>query len=488
MSFVEEIQKRTNTARTANGGKAYRSSLDACLDFFALGAAKRFHPDDAVFLFEQAYKESNVIAVKILFYIRDVRGGCGERKIFRQCVTRLYDLSPEIFSKVLPFIPSYGRWDDLFAIPITSDTINLVKQQLIADLQTDTPSLMAKWLPSENTSSRTTRLKAKIIRERLGYSKKEYQKILSGLRSKLNLLENSMTFNKWETIDYSKLPGQAFRKHVGAFKKHDQKRFEEFLAQVASGEKTVNTDTLYCYEVFDLIRSGHEDAADIMWENLPAYTDKDALVVADVSGSMMGRPMDISVSLALYFAEMCQGPFRNKFITFSQKPQLVEITGDTLSEKLKNISTSDWGMNTNLQAVFDLILNSAVAAKAAQCEMPEIIYVISDMEFDACVYDSHSDNEYTFSRERTLVDKTVFEDAQSKFSEFGYKLPTVVFWNCNATGNHLPVTKFDGNVALVSGASQNSFKIAVQDKSPEEVMMETIGDVRYAALNSIFRI
>ncbi len=465
MSFLDELEKQTNETTTLNGGKTNRSTLSPCLDFFALGAAKRHQLDDAVMLFHKAYLEDRQTALRTLFYIRDVRGGCGERSIFRACMNKLALIDPTMFGKMVQFVPTYGRWDDLLSLPLTSEVVELIARQLIQDRKSDKPSLLAKWLPSENTSSKDTQRKAKELYRALEMTPREYRKMLSDLRKKIGLLEHKMSRKEWNEVQYGKLPSQAFRKHTKAFRKHDENRFEKFLERVQKGEEKVNTNTLFTYEVYDVLRNGDEEAANTLWENLPEYNVNDALVMADVSGSMSGRPMSISVSLAMYFAEMNQGVFHNKFMTFSANPQLVDIKGDTLKEKMRYIENSDWEMNTNITKALDAILNAAIDSGAKDEEVPKILYIISDMEFDECV-----------------SGKTAFEDMKDKWEAAGITMPTVVFWNCNSWQNQVPVTKNEQGVTLVSGASQSTFKIAVEGKTPEEVMNDVVNSERYSQI------
>ena len=464
MSFLDELAKQTNEAETFNGGKTNKSS--PCLDFFALGAAKRQHLEDAVLLFKKAFYDNKQTAVRTLFYIRDIRGGCGEREIFRACMKELANMDIATFERVIPFIPTYGRWDDLLALPWTNGVIELIGKQLLEDLDEDneSPSLLAKWLPSEN-SGKKSREQAVHLYRRLDMTPREYRKTLSKLRKKLNLLESKMSAKRWAEIEYDKLPGQAFRKHLKAFRRNDEDRFTKFLADVNKGEKKLNTEAIYPYEVFDVVKSGDLEAANTLWENLPEYGTQDALVMADVSGSMYGRPMSISVSLALYFAEMCQGVFHNKFMTFSRNPQLVEICGETLSEKLSMIEKAEWDMNTDIEKALDAVLNAAVASGAKDEEVPKILYIISDMEFDECVSGA-----------------TALEDMKKKWADAGITMPTVVFWNCNSMQNQVAATKNEANVSLVSGASAATFEVAVAGKTPEEVMNDVVNSERYAQI------
>ena len=471
MSFLEELQKETGKTYTENGAVTNKSSFNHCLDFFALAASMRENPQDAVKLFEKAFFEDKQTAIRILFWIRDIRGGQGEREIFRKCLNHLIDLDMSTYEKILKYIPEYGRWDDMICdrkhVDVYSDkVIEIISLQLNKDLMSETPSLLAKWLPSENASSKITRENASILIDRLGMTPKQYRKILSKLRKKIHLLEQDMSKNKWHEIKYDKLPSQAFRKHISAFNRHDEDRFKSYLENVHEGKTKLNTSTLTTEEVFDTIKKDAK-ASNVIWESLENFVPKDlnAIVVADVSGSMIGRPLKICTSLALYFAERNKGQFANKFITFSERPELIEILGDTLEQKLRNIETANWEMNTNLEAVFNLLLKAA--ENSTKEEIPKVIYIISDMEFDFCV-----DN----------ANDTIFENARKKWNEKGFELPTVVFWNVAARNIQTAATKFDKNVSLISGSNQSSFRLAFENKTPVDLMNETVNSERYSQI------
>lgn len=301
----------------------------------------------------------------------------------------------------------------------------------------------------------------------LGFDSRTYRMVLSEIRAKIKLLEQKMSKNQWNEIDYSKLPSRAYATHTKAFARHTPDKFYSFLKALEKGEATVNTQTLYPYEIIRKVES-EPAAAEGLWNNLPNYVETSGIVVADVSGSMTGLPMNTSVALALYFAERAEGPFRNKFITFSERPQLQEITGDTLMEKCWSIKYADWAMNTNLEAVFDLLLRAAVKSEASSEEIPKNIYIISDMEFDQCVKNSS---------------ETLYENAQRKWRNAGYELPNVVFWNVASRSNtNLPVTKDEIGVSLVSGMSPTTFSVVIDGLSPFEVMQNVLNSDRYTAI------
>lgn len=468
MSFLRELQKTTNRTKTENGAETNLSSLNAVLDFFAMAGAMRGRVEDAVKLFSKAYAEDPLMALKALFYLRDIRGGQGEREVFRACLAKV---PSDVLKKNMSHIPHYGRWDDLFVLKL-SDIAKLIANQLEADelamAEGGSVSLLAKWLPSENTSSEKTRSLARKLAKELKLSPAKYRRRVVALRKYIKLLEQQMSANQWDEINYEQVPSQAMRKHTKAFRRHDEERFSEFLGEVEKGEKKIKTSTLYTYEVFDLISEGEEETANALWQNLPDYTNgSNALVLADVSGSMEGRPMSISVSLALYFAERNTGPFNGYFMTFTSQPRLQKVLGKTLATKLNNIENAEWHGSTNIEAAFKAILDAAKKNKASADEMPKVLYIISDMEFDQCVANGGMTN---------------FENAKQMFEEAGYQLPHVVFWNVDSRQNNLPALDNDGNVSLISGSSQSTFRYALEGKTPVESMNDILNSERYSLI------
>jgi len=466
MTYLDELKKTTNKTKTENNAETNISTLNPVLDFFSQAGAMRDRIEDAVKLFRKAYADEPLLALRALFYMRDIRGGQGERDLFRAC---LKEVPEDVLMKNIGQIGEFGRYDDLFSLDLTAIVpfigVKLADDKAKMDEGAGV-SLLAKWMPSENTSSSKTKSLAKKLAKALMMKPAEYRKTLSKLRKYIKLLEQKMSANQWGEIDYEKTPSQAMRKHTKAFKRHDEERFAGYLEAVEKGEKKINTSTLFTYEVFDLIRED-EAAANAMWKNLPDYTkDTNALVIADVSGSMSGRPMSISVSLALYFAEHNKGPFSGYFMTFSAKPQLVKVLGKNLAERLQNIENADWDMNTDIEAAFQAILDAAKKNDATADEMPKILYIISDMEFD----------------EATRGTQTNFERAQEMFAEAGYTLPHVVFWNVDSRQNQTPATMYDQRVTMISGSSQSTFRYAVEGKTPLESMNDILNSERYAVI------
>jgi hypothetical protein len=463
-NFLSALHE-TSKGLTTNGAQTFTRTASLLVDFYAQAGAMRENPSKALDLFKKAFAEDREKAIKILFYLRDIRGGQGERTLFRLCLQYLGETHPEVFEKIIQYVPEYGRFDDIFFD--NQKCFDFFKEQLAKDFTSEKEvSLLAKWLPTINASSKNTVAKAKLFARNLGWNDRQYRVNIRDLRKKIRTVEELMSARKWDEIEYEKVPSQASRIYRHAFGKHDETRYTKYLEAVEKGEKKINAGTLYPYQIYKDVDSNYSPTLEALWKALPDYTrGKNALVVADVSGSMAGDPMAVSVSLALYFAERNKGAFKDHFITFSAKPQLQKIVGKTLEEKMQSIQSSHWGMNTDLAAMFRLIVDTAVTNKLPQEDLPETLYIISDMEFDSCC-DKH----------------TNFEHAKKMFETNGYKLPNVVFWNVNASGENLPVRENEKGVSLVSGFSPVIFAIAVENKTPYQVMIDTISSERYAVI------
>lgn len=480
---------------TENGALTYSTSLNHNLDFFALASAKRDDVDDAVKLFVKAYDENPLLAIKNLFYLRDIRNGQGERAVFRACMQHMAndEKMTDVLVKCIRHIPEYGSWKDVFALytPFSNDKVSkeicrVTKEQLDADIKNaieDKPiSLCAKWYPlANNTKNPQKKSVAKSLCASIFVSNVECRKIISNLRRALNICEQHMSANKWSSIDYSKLPSKAGMIHRDAFLKHDKERYEQFLDDVKQGKECINASTIYPYEIVKKYiteyyyseRPQKDETLEQLWRNLPDYCDgKNAICVVDVSGSMLDplfRPICTSVSLGIYFAERNNSAFKGKYITFSESPTIQSIDKDaSLLDKVKKVMRSDWGMNTDILRVFDLILDSAVSADLKQSDMPETVYIISDMEFD----------------EACDIKKTTFANIKTKYKKAGYECPQLVFWNVASRNDSVPVRKHTSGTTLVSGLSPIVFKYAVEGKNPEEFMMEILSSTRYERLNT----
>ena len=487
-AFLAALEGESNLTFTENGATTNISTFDNVLDFFYHAPAKRGQNEELNQLFFKAMSENDKLATKALFYIRDIRGGQGERNTFRLGLAILKKERPAIFKAVLPLIAEYGRWDDILTFVEDQDVRTLVWEQLKMDVDgvadCASISLLAKWMPSINTSSKVTVALARKWAKAFDMSEKRYRQLLSELRTHLQIVEQKMSNNAWGQIEYPSVPSRANLIYKNAFKKHDAVRYDEFIAKAVKGEVKINSGTLYPADIVHkyLEQGNHWDytenqgtldqTLEALWNQLPNYADSEAnaLVVADTSGSMYGTPLEVCLSLAIYIAERNKGVFHDKFITFSEKPKLQSLVGNTLREKITNLNAAEWSMNTNIQAVFDLILHTATSHKIKQEELPEAIFVISDMEFDC------ADRNFTN-----------FHTIQNKFNDAGYILPKLIFWNVASRGQQAPVTKDERGVYLVSGYSPSIFQKAINAVAvtPIEMMLEVLNCERYNQLDSV---
>ncbi len=469
------VNADNKTAYTANGALSNVSSLDKVLDFYYHAAASRGQDNSE--LFASAWREDPKLAVKAAFYTRDVRGGQGERETFRQVLRWLYTNDTETFNHIVSLVPIYGRWDDILEFVDNPVVVNLVRSTLWNDSDSDHPSLLAKWMPSENSSSKESRKLAHAWMRILGLTPRRYRTMLVSLRKKIILVESLMSAKAFDKIDYERVPSNASKLYRKAFSKRDAERYVAYLEAVKKGDKKINAGTLYPYEIVGKYLNGSDkdDTLEALWNALPDYVEGstvNATVMADVSGSMRGRPMEVSISLAMYFAERSNGPFKNHFMTFSHSPKLQRLIGKTVYDRVQELSQADWEMNTNIQAAFDLIFATATKNKVPAKDMLTHLFIVSDMQFDSHYVNGNMTN---------------FDVIKAKYASHGYDMPILVFWNVNSFNKETPVTKNDKGVFLVSGASPSIFKSALNTRAttPYELMLDVLNSDRYAAIDEV---
>lgn len=513
-SFIDNVQKTLqdadpNLAVTENGALARRTTGSALVDMnFKLSSMRNMPDSDIWQEFLRAYNEDPALAVVWLFFARDIRGGCGERNVFRVIFTRLAEENPDLCVRLLKLIPEYGRWDDVIWVwdHMLSKTTqkaakSLIYEQLQADLKAyehDKPiSLLAKWLPSENASSNVTRRLAANLRKAMNMTPRQYRKALSALRAHLNVVERKMSANEWAQIAYSTVPSKAGLMYRDAFDRHDGERYREYLSDVRSGKAVMHSGAIFPYEIVHAYMADdswidnvkpYDETLELKWQSLPD-TVKDGnstLVVVDGSGSMSTRVgntgiscHDVARSLGIYFAERLTGAFKDSFITFSAEPKLIRFRGvQSLRSKLGILIEEDDCSNTDIEKTFDLILRTAVENHMKQEELPANILIVSDMEFDAATANFSWDNNHALRCSKP--DQTLFETIAARWNATGYQLPRLVFWNvCSRTGA-IPVTENDLGVALVSGFSPNIADMVFSgDLDPYNALVNQLRSQRY---------
>ena len=495
-TFMDSLIRTTNFTETENGAVAHKSTLNKVYDMFALGGAYRNRTDeDCILLFKNAIKEDETLALKCLFYLRDARGGQGERRFFRVCFNWLAKNYPEIARRNLINIAEYGRYDDLYCVvgtPVEKDMFALIKEQLEKDIASMNESekagvsLLAKWLKSENASSKETKMLGNKTRIALGLTHKAYRETLSALRTRINIVEKLMSENKFNEIEYSKIPSKAGLIYRNAFAKRDAERYKEFIN---NKENKVNAYANYPYEMVREV-SKHlnhyywqedykwteeeRNALQKYWDNQKDYLQGKPckiMGVIDTSGSMTNSsrnnvaPIDVAISIGMYAAERVGGPFKDHFITFASQPQLIKVEGVDFVDKVKRIYDKNLIDNTNLRAAFDLIKNIALQPGVNRDDIPNTLVVVSDMEIDCGSFwrDEH-------------IRKTEMESIRDEWKSLGLPMPHLVYWNVDARNNLI----LDSDEATyVSGCSPVIFESILTGKSGWDLCYDKLMSERY---------
>ena len=470
---------RNQEARTANGMKARVSTANACVDlFFKIGASRG---KNIVSDFTAAYVQDRDIASRIALWVRDVRGGAGERKLFRDIMLELNKTDSDRATAMIRRVPELGRWDDLLIFDKDS-AAEVVAFTMIKDALDAKNGLCAKWMPRKGEQ-------AARLRSFLGWSPKRYRKTLVDLTK---VVESQMCAKEWDEINFNHVPSVASARYKKAFARHTEKYKEWTTALVSKDPEVaktvkVNAGAVYPYDVLKGLISNHYGASynksnldhiTAQWEALPNYVgDANILPLVDVSGSMTSAAggvgsksvttcLEVAVSLGLYLADKNKGKFKDTFLTFSSNPELLHLKGDIV-QKIKQMNSSAWQMSTDLHKAMDKILDVAVKAGVPQEEMPGMLLILSDMQFNAC----------------TRMDHSAMEMIRHKYEVAGYKVPAIVFWNINAADN-VPVKHDASGVALVSGFSPSIVKSVLSADmdqfTPEGIMMKTIMSDRYS--------
>lgn len=463
-TLVNALSNSQNrTARTENGAVTLQSSLNANVDFFALAGAMR--GKDMTYVWSKAFSEDAEVAARIALWARDVRGGAGERQSFRDFLLWASVHQRKILTRILPKVPEVGRWDDLLILIGTRFESNIA--ELIEAALERRDGLCAKWMPRQGDV-------AAKLRKLLGYSPKGWRKLLVGLT---NVVEQQMCAGDWKNIEFSHVPSRAFSIYRNAFERHQPVRFPAFLDAAEKGEAKINAGAIFPHDIVYNVYTNKADRASIeQWKQLPDYTagsEENVIVMADVSGSMGGmyrsakgpEPMLVSVSLALYTSERLKGPFKDTFITFSSHPTFQKVSGN-LSDRITQTRNANWQMSTNLQAAFELILETAINNGVPQKDMPTKLLIVSDMEFNVATHGGQHTN---------------FEAIRLKYEASGYSMPQIVFWNVKGRVGNMPAAYNESGVALVSGYSPSILKtlLAGEIKSPMQIMLDTVMNSRY---------
>lgn len=483
--LARALERENDKTTTENGMNAYKSTDSALLDLYGkIGAMRNTLEFEVISKFEAAFTEDPLLALKLTFYARDIRQGLGERKVPKEIWGHLAKVYPDVMRENLKYIPVFGRWDDLYVFvdtPVEKEMWKVIKDQLVqdvVDMQDGKPiSLIAKWLKSVNTSSKTSVELGRKTAKALGFTDRQYQKLLAKLRAYINVLEAKMSAQEWKEIEYPAVPSRAMKNYRRAFYEHDKEGFAKYIEDVQKGKKKINSGTLYPYDIVEQYmrwcswcygKPSYDPILEEQWKALPNFVDTDdnVLIMADTSGSMSGRPMATAVGLAIYFAERNKGAFANTFMTFSENPTFVELKGSTLADKVYATSKANWGNNTDIERAFMLILSVAQKNHVAPEDMPKSLVIISDQQFD---------------RQKCSYEWDFYSDMKARFARYGYTIPNIVFWNVRDTKDTFHVKSNYEGVQLASGSSTSVFKAILNnmDLTPYRAMVNVLSAERY---------
>lgn len=508
MEFMNAVKhtldNEYNMSITENGAVGYRSTGKELLDLnFAVASLRNMSDEEVAKRFMKAFCENKMLAMRWLFYARDARQGIGERRLFRVVMKHLVESNPEMVIPVINLIPEYGRYDDLWCLLDNEESAKVVYQIVDKQLKEDWDnmsagkpiSLTSKWMPSINASSKKTKEYGKKLCKALHMSEREYRKALSKLRKYLDVVEVKMSNKDWSGIKYEAVPSRANLIYNNAFLRNDEARRREYLGKLEKGETKINASTLFPHDIVHKYSdySGwhyslkkNDATIEALWKALPDTVNGcgNTIVVADGSGSMTTdvdrsssvTALEVANALAIYFAEHSSGQFKDKYITFSERPQIVDFSNATsLHDKLQIALAHDECANTNIEKVFDLILDTAIKNRMKQEDLPQNILIISDMEFDRCA-SCGNNTSWNFKK----PNQRLFDVIAQKYANAGYSIPRLAFWNVNSRTGTIPVKKNELGVALVSGFSVNITRMVLSNKlDPYECLLETLNSERY---------
>lgn len=495
-NFMEILGREiegSETILTENGAVAYKNASTNLLNMeFRVSSYRDLDKNIIIEDFIKSYNESPTLAMRWLFHARDVREGLGERNLFRVVMSHLCTEHEDLVIALIPLIPEYGRYDDILPMlgisgRVDMAILNFIRITLIQDMDHmsngEPVTLLAKWLPSAKATSKESRELSAFIRRNLSISKVVYSSMLKSLRRYIDVVEVKMSTNKWEEIEYSKVPSKANLIYRNAFMRHDRCRREEYLEDLKNGTTKINSKALYPYEIVSKyldMNEPKEDTLEEMWRSLPSpkeLSEQSTICVQDGSGSMndtIGRTnssaLSVAMSLAIYFSERCNSVYKDKFITFSERPRFVDLSGKTgLFDKVKYASEFCEIANTDIEKVFRLILDIAIKNNVPDSDLPKNILILSDMEFDSAT-GNYFGNSYS----------TLFDNIRDMFNRNGYTLPKLIFWNIMSSTMGVPIKTNKSGVSLVSGFSTNTFRMVMSNKcDPMEILVDELMRDRY---------
>jgi hypothetical protein len=468
--LADAIATESNATVTEKGMSAFKSTTNACVDlFFKIGAMRG---QDVIPAFQAAFDENAEVATRIAMWARDVREGAGERKLFRDIVNYLEVKAPTMLQRVMHTIPEIGRWDDLLVF--NTEAAKSEARKFIAAGLASGNGLCAKWMPRQGRI-------ATELRSVFGYTPRMWRKYVVSLT---DVVEQKMCAKQWNAIEFGKLPSLASKRYSKAFQRNVHDAYVAYLGRLSEGKDKVNAGAIYPHQIVSQIESNEDSIlADEMWKALPNYMGDESIIpIIDSSGSMHSCNVHhIAFALGMYIAEKGKGPFKDCFITFSGNSKLQKLTG-SITQRYHQVDRAEWGGTTNIASAFEEILRVAMANRVPAADMPKIIVILSDMQFDQCVDLGNGPVGYDQFGYRTKVrNPNAMQMIKQRFEVAGYTVPKIVFWNLHDRGSNIPVKFREDGTALISGFSPSIMKsvLAAKKFTPEDIMLDTVMIDRY---------
>lgn len=506
--FAGKSQETTEVT-TWNGAASYSTLDDPLIQFFFKTVRNitmedyksveknRTVPDALAKLLNEAWQVDNLYTMRLIFHLRDCRGGKGEKRLFRLCCLWLLQNHPEALELNMNQIPEFGSIKDFFNIFLgtvyENNMLERVADQLKKDLgnlkNNEGVSLAAKYAPTENHAFDKKFHTVSKLCKLLNVTKVQYRKeYLVPLRSKLNIVEHYLCNNEWDKVCYSNVPSIANVMYRNAFIKHDGERYRQHCKDVTNDEAKINTGVLSSYQIVEQYMTLHhtgfgikikeyDETIEAQWNSFITrvkenWSGVNILPIVDLSGSMFSNKVaHIAIALGLVASNLNSSPeYNGKWITFSHAPVIETLNGNTLHSQLESMSKSHIGLSTSLSSTFELLLNNAKSQSLAKEQMPQVLLILSDMQFNSIDNSASSTN---------------WDHINSLYANEGYTRPTIIFWNLHGSTIDFPVPSANiKNCILLSGFNDSLFNAISNGEcpNPRKIVDEIINSERYSKI------
>lgn len=457
--------------KTKEGGIQYEHSLDHAIEFFSKAGSifskkGNFYEEreSVLSLFQKIWIVDKELAFKLLMWLRDCRGGAGNRSGARECYKWLSKYDPEWLEINISLLPEIGRWDDLRSLFDSDLEINAAK---LWSYNLKENILAAKWADRSD----------KPLQKFLELNEAGLRKLLSKIR-KNHIVEHEMCTKRWNEIEYEKVPSVAISRYTNAFGRHDEERFEKFKEDLKTGKKKIHASVLFPHDCVRTVLHGDPEIGEAQFNELPNFlegVEERIIVISDTSGSMQTNisgsveAIHISQGMALYCSAKISkdNPFHKKFIGFCSEGKFKNWNDMDFAQAIQNRNIFDGAVgSTRIDKALDLILETAKFFNLANEQIPTTLLIISDMQFysGSGIYGAGCSNS-----------DTEINQALNKWTKANYNKPKIIYWNTDGYAGS-PEVANSYNVALISGFSPAILKaiFSAEDFSPRAIMLKAL--------------